>query len=216
MILEQVALAYKAIEVLECEVATSSRTTYSDRPSLVLDGKAVIRFQREGATRVSGKTPGGAVPSWDYEIVSDHGETTVRTDFFNSGKPIECRDMQSALLELNGVTLGAPLFICSWIMDLVWSGQTRMVPSGRIQAALELSGRLAGESLEYGEPGYVILGEYAAVPVEVVVRKSDYMIVSCKCNWSQEYRERSGMVGRYPIGDMIHHHKYTYRSISRR
>ena len=207
-LLTQVADRYKSVVVLSCQIATTAKATYADRPEFVTRGIASLSFDRNGNLEVRGRTPGGPVPSQSYEIISDAQGARTRIAIEGESEWREHASLEDALVALSGVTKRAPVLLCGFLCDVQWKGDTRNFPAGTIASSM-MSTVVAKEDAWFNESMcHVLQARCARLDVIVYVRKSDTVLVGCTESLGSENGADFIQGSRYPMVGMSMTHEF--------
>jgi hypothetical protein len=179
LLLTQVADRYKSVATLSCQIRTTARASYSDRPDFDTRGTASLIFERAINLEVRGRTPGGPVPSHSYSIVSHASGARTRIDVEGESEWREHTSLEDALAALSGATKRAPVILCAFLCDLQWDGQTKNFPTGTIVSSM-MSTVTAKEDVIFGGVMCTALqARCAGLDVTLYVRKADSVLVGC-------------------------------------
>lgn len=201
-LLTQVADRYKSVATLSCEITTTARASYSDRPDFDTRGTASLSFERASNLEVRGRTPGGPVPSHSYGIVSHASGARTRIAVEGEREWREHASLEDALIALSGVTKRAPVLLCGFLCDLQWKGQTRNFPAGTIASSM-MSTVIAKEDVVFsGFMCHVLQARCARLDVTLYVRQADSVLVGCTEVLGSENGGDFVQGSRYPMTGM--------------
>lgn len=207
-LLTQVAERYKSVMALSCQITTTAKASYSDRPDFDTRGTASLSFDRASKLEVRGRTPGGLVPSHAYEIVSHASGARTRIAVEGEREWREHASLEDALVALSGVTKRAPVLLCGFLCDLQWKGQTRNFPAGTIASSM-MSTVVAKEDVVFnGFMCHVLQARCAGLDVTLYVREADALLVGCIEALGSEDGGDFVKGSRYPMTGMSMTHEF--------